>query len=204
MDYSNVSDSELILRLHSNDEEAKDILFAKYKYIIDTEIKKYSQIARMLGYDYNDLYQDALLGFSDGIVSYRDDKKTALPSFITLCVDRRLQVSIRKVNTIKNKVLNDSLSLEYVYDKYTSPLMDLLSDNCENDPLENILKEEDLNELVVLIKNNLSAGELEVYEFLVNGLKYDQIATILGKTPKQVDNAIQRLKSKIRKILEER
>lgn len=204
MDYSNISDSELILRLHSNDEEAKDILFAKYKYIIDTEIKKYSQIARMLGYDYNDLYQDALLGFSDGIVSYRDDKKTALPSFITLCVDRRLQVSIRKVNTIKNKVLNDSLSLEYVYDKYTSPLMDLLSDNCENDPLENILKEEDLNELVVLIKNNLSAGELEVYEFLVNGLKYDQIATILGKTPKQVDNAIQRLKSKIRKILEER
>lgn len=204
MDYSSISDSELILRLHSNDEDAKDILFEKYKYIIDTEVKKYSTIARMLGYEYNDLYQDALLGFSDGLVSYRDDKKTALPSFITLCVDRRLQVSIRKVNTVKNKVLNDSLSLEYVYDKYTSPLMDLLSDNCENDPLENILKEEDLKELLDLIKSNLSSRELEVYNFLVNGLKYDQIATILGKSPKQVDNAIQRLKSKIRKILEER
>jgi RNA polymerase sporulation-specific sigma factor len=115
-----------------------------------------------------------------------------------------LQVSIKKTGRLKNKMLNDSLSLEHVYDAYTSPLMDLLSDNKENDPLENIVKEEKLTELVNSIKNSLSDREYEVYSLMVNGLKYDEIATLLNKDLKQIDNTIQRVKAKIKKILEDR
>jgi RNA polymerase sporulation-specific sigma factor len=204
MRYEEINDEQLISMVHEASDDAKDILFEKYKYIIDIELKKYSSMARVLGYDYNDLYQDALVGFSDALVSYRNDKHAALSSFITLCVDRKLQVSIKKAGRLKNKLLNDSLSLEHVYDAYTSPLMDLLSDNKKNDPLENIVKDEKLAELVSSIKSVLSDMEYEVYSLMVNGLKYDEIATLLNKDLKQVDNTIQRVKNKIKKILDER
>ena len=204
MDYGELNDNELISMIHESSEDAKDLLFKKYKYIIDIEIKKYSSMAKLLGYDYNDLMQDALVGFSDALNSYRDDRYTALASFITLCVDRKLQVSIKKAGRKKNKLLNDSLSLEYVYQQYASPLMDIISDNKENDPLENILKEEKFKELLDKIKNSLSNSEYEVYSLMINGLKYDEIATLLDKNLKQVDNTIQRVKSKIKKILQER
>lgn len=202
MTYEEYSDNQLISMVRESSEEAKDILYEKYLYIIDIEMKKYSRMARLLGYDINDLYQDALLGFSDALNSYRDDKDASLPSFISLCVDRKLQVSIKKAGRLKNKMLNDSLSLEYIYESFTSPLMDILSDNMENDPLENIVKEENKEELVKKIKSSLSEQEYEVYLLMVNGLKYDEIATLLDKDLKQVDNAMQRIKAKIRKILE--
>ena len=204
MRYEDIDDGQLISMLHESSEDAKDILFEKYRYIIEIELKKYSSMARVLGYDYNDLYQDALVGFSDALVSYRTDKHAALSSFITLCVDRKLQVCIKKAGRLKNKLLNDSLSLEHVYDAYTSPLMDLLSDNKKNDPLENIVKEEKMAELVGNIRNSLSDREYEVFSLMVNGLKYDEIATLLNKDLKQIDNTIQRVKAKIKKIVEDR
>lgn len=74
MKYNDFNDYELISMLRESSEEAKEILYNKYLYIIDIEIKKYQRMARVLGYDVNDLYQDALVGFSDALISYRDDR----------------------------------------------------------------------------------------------------------------------------------
>lgn len=204
MKYDDINDQELISMLHESSEDAKDILFEKYQYIIDIEMKKYMGMAKVLGYDYHDLYQDALVGFSDALNSYRDDKNCSLASFITLCVDRKLQVSIKKAGRLKNKLLNESLRLEHVYSSYTAPLMDLLSDHLENDPLENIVKEEKKDELIDDIKSVLSDNEYEVFSLMIHGLKYDEIAILLNKDLKQVDNAIQRIKAKIRKIIDKK
>lgn len=195
------NDYELISMLHSGSEEAKDILYNKYKYIIDVEMTKYNKVARALGCDFKDLYQDALVGFSDALISYRDDKDAALASFITLCVARRLQGSLRKAGRLKNKLLNESLSLEHVYESNNSSLMDMLSDNFENDPLEFIVKEEKEKELLNKIKHILSTKEYEVYLLMISGHKYDEISNLLNKDLKYVDNAIQRIKNKIKKIL---
>ena len=203
MVYEEYGDEQLINLLHESSEEAKDILFDKYRYIIDIEVRKYLNMANMLGYDYNDLYQDGLVGFADALNSYRDDKDTALASFITLCVDRRLHVAIIKAGRIKNKVLSDSLSLEQPYTQLQIPLKDLLSDNSENDPLENIVKEEKLSELVSKIRDVLSDSEYEVYSLMISGLKYSEIAILLDRSLKQVDNTVQRVRNKIRKIIEE-
>ena len=201
MKYKDYNDHELIMMMRESLEEAKDILFDKYKYIIDIELKKYSNIANILGYDYNDLFQDALVGFSDAIVNYRDDKEASLPSFITLCVDRRLQYAIRSINNKKSRMQSESLSLEYVYDNATSPLRETISDNSANDPLFKMLNEEGYKELNDRIKKALSNKEYEVYEYMIKGLKYNEIAMILGKEPKQIDNAMQRIKNKIKKII---
>ena len=203
VNYNN-EDEHLINLIRESSEEAKDLLFEKYKYIIDIEIKKYINMATMLGYDYNDLYQDALVGFSEALNNYREDKDTALSSFITLCVDRKLQVAVIKAGRIKNKLISESLSLDYKYQQYTSPLKDIISDNSLNDPLENIIKDEKLSDLTKLIESKLSDTEYEVYALMISGLKYNEIALLLNKNPKQVDNTIQRIKNKIKIILESR
>ena len=109
-----------------------------------------------------------------------------------------------KAGRLKNKFLNESLSLDHTYEDGKLPLIEVISDNSNNDPLENITKEEDLNELVSKIKEVLSDREYEVYALLVSGLNYKEIASLLDQEPKQVDNAIQRIKNKVKKILEER
>ena len=77
------SDSKLIEMVREKDENAKDYLYQKYRYIIETELKKYSFVSKKFGIDYHDLYQEADVGFSDALVRYKDNKNMALSSFIT-------------------------------------------------------------------------------------------------------------------------
>lgn len=204
MNYEEYSDGELYSLICESDEDAKDMLFMKYKYIIDIVIKKYAFSAMKYGFEYKDLYQEALVGFSDALQSYQEDKNSSMATFITLCVDRRLQNTIRKAGRIKNKVLLESLSLDHVYEEYNIPLKEVISDNNEHDPLTNITKDEEFDELLEFIEKSLSSSEYEVYKLLISGLSYGEIAKVLGKSLKQIDNAIQRIKNKIKEILDSR
>ncbi len=204
MNYEEYSDSELYSMICESNEEAKDVLYLKYKYIIDIVIKKYAFTAMKYGFEYKDLYQEALVGFSDALNSYKDDKNTSMATFITLCVERRLQNTIHKAGRVKNRVLLESLSLDHVYEQYEIPLKDIISDNSDNDPLLNIAKDEAFDELISFIEKSLSSSEYEVYKLLISGMSYNEIAETLHKNPKQIDNAIQRLKGKIKEILKER
>lgn len=204
MEYRDYSDSYLIDMINESSEEAKDILYEKYNYIIDIVSKKYIRVANMLGIDASDLKQEALVGFSDGLNRYREDRDASFATFITMCVERRLQVCIIKAKRYKNKVLNESLSLDYVPGDDISPLVELLSDNSQNDPLVNISKEEEYQDLLSQIQKVLSEKEYEVYSLLAANLNYKEIAQILDLELKQVDNSIQRIKNKIKKILVER
>ena len=204
MNYDDSSDSELYSLVCENNEDAKDILFQKYKYIIDVVIKKYSFTALKYGFEYKDLYQEALVGFSDALQSYQEDKNASLPTFITLCVSRRLQKILRNAGRFKNMAFKDSLSLDHVYEETELPLKDLISDHSINDPLLNITKDEDYLELTKIIENTLSKGEFEVYKLMVVGCHYSDIAKLLNKSNKQIDNTIQRVKGKIKEILKTR
>ena len=204
MNYEEYSDGELYSLICESDEDAKDMLYMKYKYIIDIVIKKYAFTAMKYGFEYKDLYQEALVGFSDALTSYNEEKNSSMPTFITLCVDRRLQNAIRKAGRIKNKVLLESLSLDHVYEEYDIPLKEIISDNNENDPLTNITKDEEFDELLDFIEKSLSSSEYEVYKLMISGMDYNEIAKVLGKSPKQIDNAIQRIKNKVKDILKSR
>ena len=94
--------------------------------------------------------------------------------------------------------------MDYQYNQFTSPLRDIISDNSLNDPLENIIKNEKLSSLTKKIEESLSSSEYEVYALMISGLKYGEIALLLNKNPKQVDNTIQRVKHKIKNIIEDK
>lgn len=202
MSYDDYQDEELLSMIQEESDDAKDIMYEKYKYILDIIVKKYMPMASHFGILRSDLYQEGVIGFTDAIHNYRDNKDASIARFITVCVERRVQGALLKASRLKNKIMNESLSLEHTYDQFKMPLMDILSDQHENDPLENMTKEEDYKELVSKIKEELSDKEYEVFSLMVSGLGYVEIATILDQTPKQIDNAIQRIKTKVKKIIE--
>ncbi len=199
--YDNTLDSELYMLICEENEDAKDIIYEKYKYIIDITIRKYALTGLKNGFEYQDLYQEALVGFSDALCRYQEEKNTSLATFITLCVDRHLQNVLRKASRIKNRVVLESLSLDHVYEEYDVPLKDFISDNSKHDPLNTISKEEEFDKLLADIQDSLAPNEKEVYDLLILGKSYQEIAKSLNKTPKQIDNTIQRLKTKIKDIL---
>ncbi|MCI8467099.1 MAG: sigma-70 family RNA polymerase sigma factor [Bacilli bacterium] len=201
MDYQEYSDSELYSMVCEASEEAKEIIYTKYKYIIDVIIKKYVYTAKKLGVEYNDLYQEGLVGFADALNNYDESKKVLLSTFISVCVERRLQNAVLKAGRFKNKILRDSLSLDHEYGEQQIPLREMIRDE-KSDPLFGISKAEDYEELIECIKNKLSSNEYEVYQLMLHGLNYQEIALILNKKPKQIDNTIQRLKYKIKLILD--
>lgn len=204
MNLSDISDDELFMLCLEENEEAKNILYDRYKFIIDININKYKGLVQKYGVDIKELESEALLGFSDALTSYRQNHEASIPTFINLCVERRVKKHLIKANRIKNLIVKDAYSLDYVYEQFGSPLLDLISDKNKNDPLENMEKSESYHELVMKIENSLSKLELKVFKLMLDGFNYKQIALMLKISPKQVDNAMQRIKGKIKDILEKR
>ncbi|MBE6161693.1 MAG: sigma-70 family RNA polymerase sigma factor [Firmicutes bacterium] len=200
MDYKEYLDGELCSMISENNEEAKEILYNKYKYIIDIVIKKYLLSSYKVGIEYSDLQQEALVGFSDALYSYDEKKEASIATFITVCVERRLQKVILKASSLKNKMFLEALSLDYQQADGSS-LKEIISDNSKNDPLINMSIKEKHEELIKKIEKELSNTEREVFTLLVSGLTYKEISTELNKDPKQIDNSIQRIKNKAKKLI---
>ena len=200
---SNYTDEQLIELVHENSEEAKTILFERYKDRIDYLIKKYTIVAKTLGIDVKDLNQEALVGFTDAILNFIPNKEASLSTYICVCVERKIKKACIKASTSKHQAMKDTLSLDYTYDDINTPLKELIED-VDSDPLTKITEQERYDELLEMIRKSLTDNESAVFELMILGLTYKDIAEVLDKEPKQIDNAIQRIKTKIKKILEER
>lgn len=196
-----MEEERLIELALQNNEDAKNELYLKYKYIVDIFMHKYHNIATSLNIDLNELEGEAYLSFSDALNSYQKDKNVKLSTFISLCVDRRMKKVLKKYSTEKARMLNNTYSLDYDYNEEGTTLKDLIQDESISDPLNTIENNENYEELIKKISDSLSDFEYEVFEYYISGFDYQTIATLTEKEPKQIDNTIQRLKHKIRDIL---
>mgnify|MGYP004473024785 CR=1 FL=1 len=189
-------DNELTYLIKDNNEVAQDLLYDKYKFIIDSILNKYKRVFYALNIELEEVRQEANLAFSYAIYNYDEKKDASLNTFITLCVERKVRKVIKSKETMKSKVQsetislnnNDKLDIENLYgDETYEP-----SKKIENiDMLKYINKK---------VKDLLSQKELEVYNLLLQGLTYQEIAIALNKTPKQIDNTIQRIRIKLKKL----
>lgn len=194
---------EIINNALNGDVDAKNKLYLEYKYIVDIMVRKYNSVALSLGIDSKDLEQEAYYAFSDALNSYRLDKNAKLETFISLCINRRLQKVIKKNTSEKARLLNNMYSLDYDYNEEGTTLKDIISDDSKNDPLVNLANEEEYSELMDKIRKSLSDSEYEVFNYYINNFDYITIAELIGKSHKQVDNTIQRVKHKIRDIIKD-
>lgn len=198
-----ITDSELISLLPEDEEHIKNIIYEEYGYLIDILIRKYNNFIKMFQIDEQELRCEASYGFSDGINSYLDNRNTTLKTFLSLCIERRIIKYLSKFTTQKSQMLKDALSLDSVHGDSNTPLIDMISDDNRFDPLTNLTSFETFDEVVSLAKENLSEFEYKVFTYMLNESSYQEIAKVLEKTPKQIDNTIQRIKLKMRKILSE-
>lgn len=202
---NNISDNELIIMALEENEDAKNKLFEKYRYIINILVKKYQNVSYYLDIDQKDLYSEGLYGFSDALANYDQDKEASLATFITICVERRIRSQLIKAGRLKNKINTEAYSLDMIYDAELGySLKDIIRDDKNLEPLESIASEESYQELITILKKDLSDFEYQVFSFLAKGFNYNEIALFLNKKPKQIDNTIQRIKVKLKKVLESR
>ena len=195
MNYKEFNDYGLLDQIHSCGEDANEILLYKYSPLIvslATKMIKYSAG----GLDLNDLIQEGLLGLNEAINTYRDDKNANFGTYAKLCIQNRLISVIKSTKTNKNKILNESISIE----NEDENIGRFVIDN-KNNPLTNLYEDEEISSLTDKLLQQLTDLEKEVFELKINDFNYREIADLLDKDPKSIDNAIQRIKTKLKNIL---
>ena len=200
--YNSLTDEQILLLYKSGDENALDFLLEKYKSLASKIARSYF----LVGAESEDILQEAMLGLYSACRTYTDNG-ASFKSFATLCITRAVQSAVKKANRLKNKMLNESLSLS----NQGSVLLDGKDLDDEDvslyvpsnilDPEDALLAEEQKNEINRIINENLSIKEKKVLVLYLNGLSYAQIAEKIGDTTKSVDNAISRTKKKLEELL---
>ena len=196
MDYKDFNDYELINYIHEGNEDANNIILKKYEPLIKREALKLLPLCNNSGLDLNDLIQEGMIGLNHAIERYQEQSDVLFYTYAQKCIRRKMISIVVSLGRNKNKILNESIS----YDDEDNLLLKIVKDSSPN-PEEIILNKEQEEVLNSKIKSELTDFENEVYDLLINGLKYGEIATILKKDRKSIDNTIQRIKTKIRKIL---
>lgn len=197
--YNKMSDEELVAIYHQGDNEAADYIVEKYKNLVRKKARAYY----LSGGDNDDLLQEGMIGLYKAIRDYRSKEDTLFMTFASLCIARQIRSAVTMSNRKKNTPLNTYISLDTpVTDDYgdDAVLSDVIAAEDVLNPEELFIDKEQRTMLECELGSSLSRFETQVMELYVEGLSYNQIAGILNKTPKAVDNAIQRIKSKLNHI----
>lgn len=185
IDYKDFKDEELICRLRAGESSIEEYLLEKYKPFV----RKKSRVLFLVGGDREDLIQEGMIGLFKAIRDYKEDSGAPFASFAVLCVERQMYTAIEAAGRQKNAPLNGYISL--------SEESELL---LEYGIEEAVIEKASYQQLYEKVRTVLSAMENEVLELYLEGKDYTEIAKILGKTDKSVDNALQRIKAKIKLI----
>lgn len=191
--YKEYNDYELISLAQEQNEDATKIIYQKYKPIIYKKCTKYIQFLK--GIELCDLVQECYVILDYCLKSFNQDNNNTFYTFFNVCIDRYLTNEYKKNNNTKNKLLNESISLDYLYEDNNS-LINLIIDNSNNPELE-ITNTEELLTTYNKIINNLTSLEECVFILRIQDFSYKEIASILDKDKKSIDNATQRIKNKI-------
>ncbi len=196
----NLTHEDLARLAQEGDNSALEYLINTYKNIVRLRARKFF----LIGGDYEDLIQEGTIGLFKAIRDYNPAKNTSFTTFAELCIRRQLYTAIKSANRKKHLLLNDSLSLDFpVEENDNKNLSDIYADQSIMSPDEIMESEEKLNEINKIIDTMLSPLEKTVIEMYLDGKNYREIAKIINKEDKSVDNALNRAKNKLRNALKQ-
>ncbi len=200
MKYQDLNDYELISYAYENDEEATNILLKKYEPLVASIVIRMMKSCSYIGLEKSDLMQEGLIGLNHALEYFNEQKDISFYTYAKTCIERRVISAIISAKRLKHKLLNESVSLDLEEDNATSDKF--LKDNSFN-PEEMILDAETTEYLLTQIRSTLTEFELQVFDLMVSSFTYREIADMLDRDKKQIDNAIQRIKTKVREKLKE-
>ena len=200
-DYAHMTDEEVVrLRQHS-DSVAQEYLFNKYKNFVRSKARSYF----LIGADHEDIVQEGMIGLYKAIRDYKPDKLSSFRAFAELCITRQIITAIKTATRQKHVPLNSYVSLNKpIYDEESDrTLMDVIVEGRAQNPEELIIGRENLVSFRDQVDRVLSGLEQDVLNAYLDGKSYQEIADKLGRHVKSIDNALQRVKRKMEKFLEE-
>lgn len=195
----------LIQRAQAQDYDAMDALMQRYKGIV----RKRARSLFIIGGDQDDLMQEGMIGLFKAIQDYDKSKEAVFSTFAELCISRQLYSAVKSSNRKKNIPLNTYVSIyspaysEQGEETEGSFMVDHSLEAAELSPEEILIDRENVRSLRRKIEECLSAMEKQVFDLYMEGMTYQKIARHLDKEPKSIDNALQRIKSKVNKALNE-
>lgn len=199
--YDRMTDEQLLCDYKNGNQEIMDYLMVKYKSMV----RKKARAMYLLGGENEDLIQEGMIGLIKAVRDFDVTQKTSFSSFAELCVSRQMYSAIEASNRKKHLPLNSYVSLyedsEQVGEGRSLPLIDTIESSKENDPEDLYFGKEYTEAFAEQLKELLSPLENHVLYLHLMGTDYRTIAELLGKSPKSVDNALQRIKTKAQKIL---
>ena len=193
-----ISDEELINQIRNNDPQALNEIIERYKSLIEIRVSNYF----INGAERDDLMQEGRIGLFNAIMNYDADKDSSFKTFANLCIERQLINAVKNSNRQKHMPLNNYVSLNGSDDNSSNESIDTVLNNSVEDPLDTITKKEYMNEINDTLDKNLSDFEKNVLDLLLKGYKYEEIAKKLDSNSKAIDNAIQRIRKKTIKNLD--
>jgi len=198
-DYTNCSDDELIDRLRRGESVIMDYICDKYKNLVRSKAKSMF----ILGGDNEDLIQEGMIGLFKAVRDYDMGRDASFFTFAELCINRQMYTAVQAAQRKKHQPLNNYVSLEGSAGgmEEAGGISHLVADKPEQNPEELFLDKERMDYLEKAIVEELSEFEKQVFDLYMTGMSYSQIAKVLGRDEKATDNALQRLKSKIKKML---
>ena len=194
MNYTTEFSDEILWKAASDgDAAAEEILIEKYNRLV----KICSRPFFLAGGDSEDLIQEGMMGLLSAIRQFDPARDTAFKTYAENCIRNRLISAIRSASRFKHTPLNESVSFE-------SPMFDdsqAHPSGLMRDPEELIIARERLDEVNSMLSGSLSQLEKKVLEYYLSGLSYQEIADAVSKTPKSIDNAVQRIRKKLAQFL---
>lgn len=202
VDYTDISDEELIVRLRDGEENITDFLMDKYKNLVRSKAKS----MYILGADREDLIQEGMIGLFKALRDYDSGRDASFLTFADLCVSRQMYTAVQASRRKKHTPLNSYVSLYSGVamggdNGEETELVNVLSSFSEKSPEEAWIDKENMTLLEKTIDKELSSFEKQVLDLYVTGMGYVQIARVLGRDEKSTDNALQRLKGKLRRVI---
>ena len=202
LNYSSWLDEEVAIEAKNGDKRAQEYLINKYENFVKAKAKSYF----LIGADKEDIYQEGMIGLYKAIRDFKPQKLASFKAFSEICITRQIITAIKTATRQKHIPLNTYVSLNKpIYDEESDrTLLDVITSVKVADPEELIISREELVNIESEIGQVLSSLEMEVLMSYLEGKSYQEIACDLDRRAKSIDNALQRVKRKLEKCLENR
>ena len=200
--YADKTDEEIALLARDGDDQAQEVLLNKYKNFVRSKARSYF----LIGADHEDIVQEGMIGLFKAIRDFRPDKLSSFRAFAELCVTRQIITAIKTATRQKHIPLNSYVSLNRpIYEEDPDrTLLDVITEEVPSNPESMLIDREDLSLIEGRIGEMLSDLEKEVLIRYIEGKSYQEISEEMNRHVKSIDNALQRIKRKLQKYLDEK
>ncbi|WP_342513701.1 RNA polymerase sporulation sigma factor SigH [Sporosarcina sp. FSL K6-1522] len=200
LDFTGLSDEEIITTIHAGNTDALDFLITKYQSFVRLKARSYF----LMGGDREDIIQEGMIGLYKAIRDFKEDRLSSFKAFAELCITRQIITAIKTATRQKHIPLNTSVSLDKpVFDEESDrTLLDVIAGPLLDDPEDFMIHKEDFIQMEDEMNKVLSGLEKQVLALYLEGQSYQEISDELNRQVKSVDNALQRIKRKLERYMQ--